>query len=247
MTRAGLASSALYESVVSHVRGTPLRHAFRYATYQWLVDLDRMPVLPWALRPLARFTAADHLGDPARDIRANVEEFARLRGVELRGGRILMLAQARVFGYVFNPLTVFWCFDEAGELACVLAEVHNTYGERHCYLLTPGGDDRYATGKEFYVSPFFAVEGEYEMRLPAPDERLRLMIKLAHHGKQVFVATLTGRRRAATSGALLRLALRHPLSPLLASARIRYQGIRLYLRRLPVVARQPHKTQEGVR
>ena len=80
---------------------------------------------------------SDHLGDPALDLRANVDAFLALHGVDLAGGRVLMLTNARSFGYVFNPLTVFWCYDRRGELVAVVAEVHNTYGDRHCYLLRP--------------------------------------------------------------------------------------------------------------
>ena len=97
-------------------------------------------MLPRPLRWLARFDARDHLGDPAASIRANVDAYLATEGVDLEGGRVLMLATPRSFGYAFNPLTVFWCHDRTGALECVVAEVHNTYGERHCYLLRPDAD-----------------------------------------------------------------------------------------------------------
>ena len=96
-------SAALYECRISHVRTAPLRNAFRYRGYQWLVDLDDLPRLPPWLRPLASFRARDHLGDPLRSIRANVDSYLAGRGIDLNGGRIVMLANARVLGYVFNP------------------------------------------------------------------------------------------------------------------------------------------------
>ena len=117
------------------MRTTPVRNAFRYRSYQWLVDLDALPPLPVLLRPFARFDARDHLGDPGRSLRENVDSYLADNGIDLRGGRIRMLANARVLGYVFNPLTVFWCHAPDGSLRCVIAEVHNTYGERHRYLL----------------------------------------------------------------------------------------------------------------
>jgi DUF1365 family protein len=216
---------AIYACTVRHVRTTPIRHAFAYRTYQWLVDLDALPHRRW----LASFEARDHLGDPGRSIRRNVDEFLAGHGIDLGGGRVVMLANARVLGYVFNPLTVFWCHDRSGRVVAVVAEVHNTYGGRHCYLLQPDAAGRAEIAKEFYVSPFFAVDGAYRMSLPEPGEKLALSIAL----DRSFVATLRGRRRAATTFALVR----HPFVTLAVTARIKFQGVRLYLRGLPVVAR----------
>ena len=166
------ARAALYECRISHARTVPLRNVFRYRTYLWLVDLDRLP-RPGTLMPLARFSARDHLGDPGRTIRENLDRFLAAHGVDLGGGRVLMLAHARVFGYVFNPLTVYWCHRPDGTLACVVAEVHNTYGQRHCYLLHTDERGRAEVPKQFYVSPFYPVDGRYRMSLPEPGDRLR--------------------------------------------------------------------------
>ena len=129
------APAAIYRTAISHVRRTPLHNAFTYRSYSWYVDVDHLPLLPRLLRPLAEFRVADHLGDPDGTLRGNVERYLALQGITLDGGRITMLASARVLGHVFNPLSVYWCHDASGELRCVVAEVHNTYGERHCYLL----------------------------------------------------------------------------------------------------------------
>jgi uncharacterized protein len=241
------AANSLYACELSHVRTTPIRHAFTYRTYLWLVDLDQLPRLPIWLRSLARFEAKDHLGDQARTIRANVDGFLANHGIDLAGGTVLMLAHARVFGYVFNPLTLFWCHDQGGSLACVIAEVHNTYGGRHCYLLATDERDRARTDKQLYVSPFYPADGEYHMYLPAPDERLRVTINLQLEGQPSFVATLRSERRRFTNGGLLRAALRHPLSTAAVSARIRRHGIHLYLRGLPVQPRPRSHHREAVR
>ncbi len=234
-------SAALYECVVRHTRTEPVRNDFTYRTYQWLVDLDAMPRWPWPLRPLADFRAADHVGDPGASIRRNVDAFLATRGIDLHGGKVLMLANARVFGYVFNPLSVFWCHDRDGGLVCVIAEVHNTYGQRHCYLIATDEHGRAGAAKAFYVSPFYEVEGgSYRMSLPEPDERLAVSIRLDLPGRAPFVASLRGRRHRGTSANLLRTALRYPLATLVVSARIRWQGIRLYLRGVPVVPRPKH-------
>jgi DUF1365 family protein len=246
-TSHGARANSLYSCELSHIRTAPIQHAFTYRMYLWLVDLDRMPSLPVWLRPLARFEAKDHLGDPARTIRANVDGLLAQHGVDLTGGTVLMLTHARVFGYVFNPLTLFWSRYQDGSLACVIVEVHNTYGGRHCYLLATDERDRAQTDKQLYVSPVYPVDGEYHMYLPEPNERLRVTISLHREGQPPFVATLRGDRQRFTNGGLLRAALRHPLSTAAVSARIRRHGIYLYLRGLPVQPRPRSHHREAVR
>jgi len=238
--------ASIYRTSISHVRHTPLKNAFTYRSYSWFVDVDDLPRLPRLLRPLAVFRAADHLGDPGAGIRSNVERYLRTQGIEPDGGPIHMLASARVFGYVFNPLSLFWCYDTSGQLRCVVAEVHNTYGERHCYLLQTDPSGRATVPKAFYVSPFNDVDGQYRMKLPAPGERLAVSIVLEREGHRPFVATMDGRRRPASIRNILAAAVTVPAAPLLVSALIRLQGVKLWARRLPVVARPHHPPQEAV-
>ncbi|WP_121751272.1 DUF1365 domain-containing protein [Streptomyces sp. E2N166] len=235
---------ALYPCDIAHVRAEPTRYTLRHRTYLWLVDLDHIPALPGPLRPLARFSPRDHFSGDAPTLRAGLERFLAAHGIDLVGGRILMLTHARVLGHVFNPLTLYWCHDRDGGQRCVVAEVHNTYGERHAYLLHPDRSGVAHTAKEFYVSPFFPVDGRYRMRLPAPGDRLDLTVRLDRPGARPFIATVRGTRRAATPAALLRLALRHPWSTLAVSAGIRFHGIRLWLSGLPLQPRPRHRTSE---
>ncbi|HSN35218.1 MAG TPA: DUF1365 domain-containing protein [Arthrobacter sp.] len=241
-----MSAAAIYRTSIAHVRRTPLKNAFTYRSYSWYVDVDRLPVLPRLLRPLAGFSAADHLGNPDATLRGNVEAFLATRGIDLDGGRITMLASARMFGHVFNPLSLFWCHDAAGELRCVLAEVHNTYGERHCYLLETDDAGRASVPKAFYVSPFNDVEGQYRMKLPEPGDRLAVSIVLEREGQQPFIASVDGERRAATVPNILAAALAVPLAPLRVSVQIRWQGIKLWARRLPIIKRPHHPSQEAV-
>ena len=229
--------ASIYEVTISHARSAPLRNVFRYRSYLWLVDLDHLPRVPW----LARFRARDHLGDPRATIRANLDRFLAGRGIDLGGGRVTMLAHARVLGYVFNPLTVYWCHRADGSLACVVAEVHNTYRQRHAYLL-PGV--RAEVPKDFYVSPFYPVDGRYRMSLPEPDASLALSVRLDRPDGHSFAASVRG--RAVSSRALFATVLRHPWSTAAVSLRIRWQGVRLYLRGLPVIPRPAHQPQQGV-
>jgi len=246
VNRGPVNGAAIYRTSISHVRRTPLHNAFTYRSYSWYVDVDALPVLPRPLRPLAGFTAADHLGDPDGTLRGNVERYLATQGIDLGGGRITMLASARVFGHVFNPLSLFWCHDAAGELRCVVAEVHNTYGERHCYLLETDGAGRATVPKAFYVSPFNDVDGRYRMKVPEPGDRLAVSIVLEREGQKPFIATMDGTRSPATIANILAAAIAVPLAPLRVAAQIRWQGIKLWARRLPIIKRPHHPSQEAV-
>jgi DUF1365 family protein len=238
------ATTRIYATSVHHARTEPVVHRFRTRSQQWLVDVDDLPQLG-RLAPLARFEARDHLGDPDRSLRQNVDAFLATHGVDLEGGRVMMLAVPRVLGTVFNPISVFWCHDRDGRLACTVVEVHNTYGDRHAYLVHPDGGGRAAADKALYVSPFNDVSGTYELTVPEPDDRLRVQVVLRRPGHAPFVAGMTGRALPVTTGTVLRLALTQPLEPLTVSARIRLHGIWLWLRRLPVQPRPSHH-QEAV-
>jgi DUF1365 family protein len=238
---------ALVAGHVSHRRRGPVAHGFRHRVYQWLVDLDEAPTQPWYLKPFASFKAADHLGDAGLPIKANVENYLSLHDVHLgAGGRVVMLANARVLGHVFDPLSVFWCFDGAGGLVCIVAEVHNTYGERHVYLLRPDPSGVARTRKAFYVSPFFDVTGDYELRFVLHPDRVTVTVLLHRDAVVAFSATFRGRPVPAGRAALARHLVRSPLLPQRVSALIRLHGGWLWLRRQPVIHRPRYRPQEGV-
>ncbi|WP_326837982.1 DUF1365 domain-containing protein [Amycolatopsis rhabdoformis] len=248
-----MVSAALYDATVGHVRRIDPPHAFAHRLYLWLTDLPAEPappLLPRWLRPFAGFDGRDHFepGD-AGTIRSKLDRWLAHRGVDLRGGPVTMLASARVLGYVFNPITVYWCHTPDGALECVVAEVHNTYGGRHAYLLRPDAAGRSRVEKEFYVSPFQELAGEYRMRLPRPDALLDLTVSLHHApGKNdggagtPLVATLRGVRRPAGARSFARLVLGRPLQPQRVAALIRRHGVALWLRKAPVATRTPQNS-----
>ncbi|MEV0646180.1 DUF1365 domain-containing protein [Phytomonospora sp. NPDC050363] len=237
-------SASLYRCEVRHVRTHVERHALRHSTYMWLFDLDAVPEVPRPLRLLAGFGSSDQLAADAAGtagLRSGVDEYLAGEDIDLDGGRILLLTHARVAGYVFNPLSVYWCHDPAGRLVCVVAEVHNTYGGRHRYLLRPDTDGRLRADKTFYVSPFLPVDGRYTLRLPAPGRLLDLTVHLELDGRRALTATVKGRRIPAGTSTLLREAARRPLSTLAVSLAIRWHGIRLLLKGLSIIPRpRPH-------
>jgi DUF1365 family protein len=232
---------------VGHTRRTPLTHRFRYRVYQWLVDLDELPRLPRWLRPFSTFSAADHIGDPDGDLRTNIERFCKAQGVDVGGHRILMLANARVLGHTFDPLSVFWAIAPDESLTCIVAEVHNTYDERHAYLLRVDDDGRGQVDKAFYVSPFFTVDGRYDLQFRLTPEVVSSTVVLNQGGEAVFSATFRGEPKPATPRRLVRLLLTMPFMTHRTSLLIRMHGVWLWLRRLPVVSRPAHQPQEGAR
>ena len=241
--------TALYRTRVTHMRRAPVRHYFEQRGYSWYVDVDDLPKLPRWLQPFARFEAADHLSPTDADVdslRTRVDGYLAAHGIELPGGTVTALLQARVLGYVFNPLTVFWCHDARGDLRHVIAEVHNTYGGRHAYLLPPTGGQPAAVKKALYVSPFNDVDGYYLVRAPKPDGALDMTISLHRENKPAFVATMQGVRRKPTTLNVLRLQMSSPLAPLMGAVWIRIQGVTLWARRVPVVPRTPSVERERV-
>lgn len=226
---------------VAHVRRTPLVNRFRYRSCSWVVDLGRVDAsgraagLPWLLWRLLRFSASDHLGDPARSWRANVEAFAAAHGVDVSRSHIQALTGARTWGYAFNPLTLYWCTAPSGEHLCTIAEVHNTYGEEHAYMIRPDAQHRATVDKAFFVSPFNRVEGHYEIVAAPPGERIDVEMTLHAPGQAPFVATWRGRR--ASGADRVAVLLRSSFATQLVALQIRRQGIALWARRLPVVPR----------
>lgn len=235
---------AVVPGVVRHTRRRPFTHRFRYRTYQWLVDVDRPPHRP----PLATFAAADHLGRSGGSLRDKLAAYLATEGVELGpDDRVVMLANARSLGHVFDPLSVFWCLDPDGALRCVVLEVHNTYGERHAQLLRPDRNGRGSLAKQFYVSPFLTVSGRYDVTVRLSPERVTVAVSLSQDGDRMFSASFAGRVRKSSRRAVLAAALRTPLVTYQVSALIRLHGVWLWLRRLPVVRRVPHQTPAGIR
>lgn len=231
-----------YLATVRHVRTSPVRHAFTYRTCSWAVRLDGddpTHELPWWQRVFVRFRASDHLGT-SRSWRDNLVAFAAGHGLDAASWRITALSGAATAGYAFDPLTLYWCTEPGGRLAVVIAEVRNTYGERHSYVLRP--DDRGVahTEKRFYVSPFNDVSGSYTMSVPPPDASgFDVRVTLHRPDQRPFVATWSG-IRPRTARERLQLGAHLLFAAQLVTARIRLQGIRLWLGRLPLQPRPEH-------
>jgi predicted NAD/FAD-binding protein/DUF1365 family protein len=238
-------ATGAYETTIRHTRRTPFKRSFTHHSHLWVVDLDDLP----DHGTLARFEGRDHLGDPERSIRTNVDSFLADNGIDLTGartevraeraskGRVVMAANARAFGYCFNPISVHWCWDSEGRHAATVVEVHNTYGDRHAYLVHPDERGRATTPKAMYVSPFHGTDGTYDLTVPVPhDDRLDLVVNLTTDDGATFHASLSGRRTTTTPRQAAPSAIR-------AAVLIRMHGIWLWLRRLPVRPRPAHRQE----
>ncbi|MFL6088723.1 MAG: FAD-dependent oxidoreductase [Aeromicrobium sp.] len=229
----------VYATVVRHTRRAPFRRTFAHRTHTWVVDLDHLPDHGRWSFALGNFEARDHFGDPGVSIRANVEAFLQDSGISLDGGRIVLATQPRAWGYCFNPISVFWCFNSAGVLVATIAEVHNTYGDRHAYLLHADDRGDATVDKQMYVSPFHGVDGTYRVHAPVPGSQLDIGVALRTDDGALFSASLTGKPACGREPAV-----RAAFASLRGAALIRMHGWWLWMRRLPVHPRPVHR--EGV-
>ncbi|MDQ2910959.1 MAG: DUF1365 domain-containing protein [Actinomycetota bacterium] len=226
--------SALYSGTLMHARRTPARNVFRYPVCYWLLDLDELPELERRLtlvsanrRNVVTFHDADHF-DGRGPLKHAVLEFAGDPTIE----RVLVLTQLRVLGYVFNPVSFYWCYRGDGSLACMVAELNNTFGERLPELLHGPGLE-YEHDKHLHVSPFFGLDGSYEYTFSEPGEEVFARIHVRENGERPFTAVLHGRRTELTNASVAGALLRYPLMPVQVTSLIHWQALRLWLKKVP--------------
>jgi hypothetical protein len=231
-------ASALYAGAVTHRRLRPKPHRLRYRVFSLLLDLDEIPALAAKLRlfsyrrfNLFSFDERDHADGSGMPLRLWVERHLAQAGIDLEGGAIHLLAMPRVLGYGFNPLSVYFCHHRDGRLVALLHEVHNTFGERHTYLIPvdePAGAIRQDCAKTFHVSPFMAMDMRYEFRIRAPGEALNIVIRGLDAEGPLIVAALAAERQALTDANLMRAFLRTPLLTLKVVGGIHWEALRLW-------------------
>lgn len=234
---------ALYLCRVFHARHRPFRHAFSYRVWSLLLDLDRLDDLPWPLTHdragILSIRNRDHGARDGSPLRPWVQAQFASRGIDLDGGRILLFCFPRVLGYAFNPLSIYYGFGPDGALRGVVYEVKNTFGDQHCYVApTPGGRTDHTHSKEFHVSPFFDIAGDYRFRLSLPEETISIDILYGDADGALLTATQTGRRLPLTTGTLWSTLLRHPLVTLKVIAGIHWEALKLW-RKGAVFHRRP--------
>jgi DUF1365 family protein len=250
-------AAALYVGRVMHARLKPVGHRFSYRVMSLLIDLDRLDLadrlspLFGVNRPaLYSFHEADHGDRDGSPLRQYVQRQARERGIDLTGGRVLLLCYPRLLGYTFNPLSVYFCYRADGEPALLIYEVRNTFGDVHAYVLPVERSDagpagiRQTQDKRFYVSPFIEMAVRYHFRILPPKDRVKLRILETDSDGPLLAASFIGHRRSLTTRELLRCFGLFPLVTLKVTAAIHWEALRLWLKGVRLVP-GPGKPVDG--
>ncbi|MEO1694203.1 MAG: DUF1365 domain-containing protein [Pseudomonadota bacterium] len=242
----------LYDGEVVHVRLTPRRHRLRYAMTALLVDVDRIGELAARHRAFGynRFACASlhdrDYGAGDQTIAAHARAMLDANGLAQAGHRIQLLTYPRVAGYAFNPVSIYYGYDAAGDLGALMYEVNNTFGERKCYVLpagpaSPGGVHHQACAKELSVSPFTPGKGGYSFHVTAPDPAaarpLTVGIAFRTHKQPILRTHFCGRQKILTSTELVGFVLGRPWNVVKVTAAIHWEAAKLYARGVPLVRR----------
>jgi uncharacterized protein len=239
--------SALYVGRLRHRRFAPRWHEFSYPVFMAFLDINRLseamgvsPFSSYNRWNWASFNERDHFGDSTKPLRERLKEDAAAQGLELPDGQIFLLTQLRYFGYVFKPVSFFYCYDRSGRLALLMSEVNSTFGESHNYWLTPenarpsAAARRFTTAKKIHVSPFMGMHLDYDWIFTDPAERLVVHMNTVEESKAFFDATLQLERRLWSSRELFRALVSFPFVTLKVIAAIHWQALRLWLKKVPV-------------
>lgn len=246
-------AAVLYRGDVMHARMKPVPHRFVYRVLNLLIDLDRLdeagvqsPLFGVNRRALFSFHERDHGPRNGTSLAAYARGVAASAGIDLSGGRILLLCYPRLLGYAFNPLSVYYCIRADGTPALVIYEVRNTFGEHHGYVcpvrpqdLTDAGI-RQECDKRFYVSPFIGMGMRYRFRLTLPGERAKIRILETDPDGPLLAATFHGRRQPLTSTHLIAAFFALPVVTLKVMVAIHYEAVRLWLKGLRLHPRPRH-------
>ena len=247
--------SCLYECTVMHRRILPKNHEFSYRIFLFLLDLDelaelenKIPVFSTDRPNLYSLRSADYFQFRSGSIRENLLTFLASEGFDKEPATIRLLTLPRLLGYTFNPISIFFCYDESGLPLTSVVQVGNTFGELKPYVVPlEGGRFHVRVPKNFYVSPFSDLDLEFDFRFDFPGDRLRVLIDDYSGDDKTLVSALSGTRRELTLGSLLFLTLKYPLVTLKIITLIHWEAFRLWLKGIPHRLKEsdPH-LQKGV-
>lgn len=244
--------SCLYEARVFHRRLAPKPHQFLYRVFMFGLDLDDLPKLAQRFRfspilginrpALYSWHEEDHLGkSSAAPVRERLTAWLQERG-QPAPDRIFFLTNLRVLGYVFNPISIFFCSRADGSPLPAVVQVGNTFGEQKLFLVPPNTPTSFAWRgpKNYYVSPFSDLDDEFEFRLELPTDSLRIFVDDFHQGEKSLVSSLTGQRRDLTALRLLAYAIKYPLITLQVITLIHFEALRLWWKKIPHRRKEDH-------
>lgn len=242
-------NSCIYSGWVMHSRRTPRAHTFRYRVWWMLVDLDELSSVDRSVNLFSHnrfnlFSLHDNdYGHGSGPLRQYVEKRLSEAHLTHAGARIELLTMPRLCGYAFNPLSIYFCHDPTGRVAAVIYEVHNTFGERHSYVIEAPEDQSGAIHqviqKAFYVSPFLDMHLTYQFRLRAPAEDVAVAITGSEAANEPVIHTaLHGMRMRLSSAALLRRCISHPLLTLKVIGAIHWEALRIFRKGIRIRTRR---------
>lgn len=243
--------SRIVWGTVDHWRKAPREHAFSYPVFSFAFDVDELSSLALAPRLVAYekgavFTvrSSDYL-EGEGSLREKVERVLEQHGCHERPARITLITSPRYFGYVFNPVSFFACFDRQERVIGLITQVNNTFGETHVYPLVCPPSTMPAVwrfSKGFFVSPFFDMEGNYEVALESEGEHLSIRVDLHKEGERVFAANLVGEGKVLSRRQVFATLRKFPITSLLTMPRIHGQAMRLYFKAHANVYQRPDPT-----
>lgn len=242
--------NSLYIGKVFHKRHIPFEHAFTYRVFTLLLDLDNLPELKTL--SFNRFNIfslynRDHGKRDGSELRPWIENAAKDKNIDVTGGKIFMLTFPRVLGYVFNPITLYYCYDKNQNLKAVMHQVKNTFGEQHGYMLPveeTSEPHNQKCEKVFHVSPFIQMDCEYKFRFKSPEDTLDFSIHQFTPDGKILTATWDGQRHDLTDGALLKTLLTHPLLTLKIIIAIHWEALKLWIKGAKYISKPPPPKQE---
>lgn len=242
-------NSCLYRCDVMHHRLSPKENKFVYSIFMFYFDLDEIDTLASQSLFLSRnkfnwfnFRDHDHLRFPpnqcnTKSVKENVLAYLQDKGIDLNGGRITLLTNVATFGYSFNPVSFYLCFDNYNNPTCAIAEVCNTHGEMKLFLLDQSCLEqdtfRLPVTKYFYVSPFSDLETKFDFIIRMPGKTLMMRVDDYTNDKRVLLSTLSGARKKLHDGNLFWYGIRFPLITLKIIILIHWQALKLYLKGMP--------------
>ena len=240
---------------VDHWRKYPKEHPFDYPVFTFEFDVDELSsmnvgprLLAYERRAVFSVRSADYL-EGTGTLREKVERVLVKHGQLEKPARITLITSPRYFGYVFNPVSFFACFDAHDRVLGLITQVNNTFGDTHVYPLVAAEPSAMPVtwnfSKDFFVSPFFTMEGTYEVALENEGVTLGVRVDLHKNGEKVFAASLRGEGELITKGRLLATLRRFPITAFLTMPRIHGQAMALYFKAKALVYKRPHPTSEN--
>ena len=240
--------SSIYEGRVFHQRLRPRKHRLSYRVFSMLVDLDELPQLHHQLKFFShnRFNLFSFWDkDYGSGVGGALAKYARKTlsdsGWDLTDGTVKLLCYPRLFGYAFNPLSVYYCYDSASTLKVIICEVNNTFGERHSYLINVdhgGGQPvRHSCKKKLYVSPFMDMDATYHFHITSPADRLTVFIDQHDDKGSLLKASFSGHSKVLSDESLMSLLLRYPLMSVKVIGGIHWEALKLWRKGLEIFTR----------